>query len=99
MNAKHFAAYEVMKGFNCGGESIGSWTDGSNAAYGEITGISECEQTCNMHEECAGFVRQSTTNICGFWRRGPLNPYSKVNHNCHKKIQGITMNGEFFRFK
>ena len=86
MNAKHFSAYEVTNGHHCGGVSITSWADGINTAYGKLKGIPDCEEMCNTHAECAGFVHRTSDGICSFWKQGPLNIVSKNGHNCHKKI-------------
>ena len=80
--------YEILNGKHCGGQTIKSWNDGSNANYGTLIGIPECGNLCSYHSECAGFVHRTTDNICGFWKKGPLNPSLFANHNCHKKIEG-----------
>ena len=88
MNGKYFAAYEVMNGFHCGGSSIRTWDDGSSTNYGKLTGVSKCEEICNMHVTCAGFAHRKSDDICGFYKRAPLNPVRKQGRNCHRKQKG-----------
>ena len=84
-----------MDGFNCGGSSIKSWADGSDAKYGKLTGLSSCEGICNSHVECAGFIHQPSDDRC-FWKQEPLKPFTNQyiaqRNNCHKKIKGSHYN-------
>ena len=77
--------YRVTRGKHCRGHSLVKWSDGSRANYGRQKGLETCKTTCNAHVECAGFVSRSD-GICGFWKRGPLNPYDKIGHDCYEKI-------------
>ena len=77
-----------MNGFDCGGTSIITWDDGSSSNYGTLTGTSNCEATCGMHIECAGFVYNAFSGACGYWKRGPLNLLSSSNWNCYEKLKG-----------
>ena len=88
INEKPFAGYkyEVKTGVHCRGESITSWADGTNASYGVLSGISTCNNMCDVHVECAGFVHRTSDDICSLWKRGPLDVYNHAGHNCHKKI-------------
>jgi len=81
--------YEILSNQHCGGESINSWNDGSEANYGTATELSECKQSCKDHSECAGFVQSETA--CGYWKMGPLNPYPFDKHTCYKKSDGNNM--------
>jgi len=79
--------YEMMIGKWCGGaELIRFWDDGSNANFGGINDISNCEKICNMHVECAGFVRYNNMDGC-YWHKGPLNPASHAMATCYKKLK------------
>ncbi len=77
-----------MNGKHCGGQRITAWNDGSNANYGTLNSLPECIKLCSDHWECAGFVHRTTGNICGLWKRGPLNPIQRDGFNCHKKLAG-----------
>ena len=89
MNAKQFAGYEVTKGFHCGGESIKSWDDKTSTNYGKVTGVFNCEEICNKHVECAGFVYRLDKDVCGHWKRAPLTPYKSKIDNCYQKVKGM----------
>ena len=89
---KNILGYEVMNGFNCGTNNIrGTWDDGSSANYGTLTGITNCETICSMHDECAGFVHRTSDGVCGLWKREPLTLYSRSSFNCHQKLTGGTL--------
>ena len=90
INAKHFVGYEyeVTNDLHCGGTSIRSWTDGTNTNYANLKGISDCEKMCNIHVECAGFVHETSSDICGHWKRGPLHLSRWTGVTCHKKMNG-----------
>ena len=77
--------YSITIGHNCGGESIYQWSNGSNSNYESAIGLPLCEKTCNLHEECAGFVHRLSDDVCGIWKKGPLNIYQSRGLNCHKK--------------
>ena len=91
MNAEHFADYQVKKVYKCVGDSIKVWNDGSSSNYGKLKGISNCKETCNMHDECEGFTHRLSTGVCGFWKRAPVQPYYYVGYNCYIKPKGSTI--------
>ena len=93
---KNILEYEVTNGFHCdnigwGDKSITTWDDGSSANYGTLTGITNCETICSMHDECAGFVHRTSDGVCGLWKREPLTLYSRSSFNCHQKLTGGTL--------
>ena len=91
MNAKHFAEYFVMNYSSCGGVSIKKWDNGSSSNYGTLKNISNCKETCNMHDECEGFDHRLSTDVCGFWKRAPLRLKWDSKHHCFVKRKGSTI--------
>jgi len=51
-----------------------------------LSGIENCKSICDAHPECAGFVEQTTSNVCGFWDSGPLNIAPSSDYNCLRKL-------------
>ena len=81
----------MFKDKHCGGQSIRSWHDGSDATYGKSVwkGLSKCEKMCSDHAECQGFIHRKSDDICGFWKKDmkePKNMENKKNMDCHMKI-------------
>ena len=91
MNAKYFTGYKIHSNKDCGRKNIFSWNDGSSTNHGTVTGVSNCARICDMHAECAAFVHRTSDDMCGFWKRGPLNLHSNVKTRCHKKTKGSTL--------
>jgi len=77
--------YTVSTG-KCTGHWIEMWADGSYAHYGEdhqISSVSECADTCDEHNECAGFYTKD--GKCSHWRSGSLSVGPSAGHCCYRK--------------
>ena len=83
--------YEILNGQHCGGDTIRKWLDNSDAEYGKGTVLDACKTTCSDHVECKGFIHRKSDDICGFWKKGTLDPYPNTDLNCHRKIEGNTV--------
>ena len=90
-------AYDNSTEVHCvkGDASIRSWSDGSNANYGNETVLAKCKYICNNHIECAGFVHRKVDSVCGQWKRGPLKPWSHKGHDCYEKAIGMIFKSTF----
>ena len=87
-----FTGYGVMSGFICKGSNIKWWSDESNAEYGDVKGVTNCQEICACHIECGGFSHRKSDDVC-FWKREPLdkpftNPHVAKNFDCYQKIKG-----------
>jgi len=71
---------------HCGGSTLNTWNDGSNANYG-ATGktIAECQALCDAHQpECKGFVFKLFDNAC-FWKTGTFALHASPVHDCYER--------------
>ena len=88
--------YVILPGYDCGGGQLRVWANGAGSNYGttratSIDDTSKCEKICNDHTECAGFVHNTRTGICGYWTGAPppTHPYKTgFPRTCHKKTSG-----------
>ena len=79
--------YRITHGKHCGGISIKTWDDNSNAKYGKMKGFESCRTACNNHDECSGFVSSPSHGVCGFWKRGVLTLTEQhgTGYDCYEK--------------
>ena len=73
----------------CTGSWIELWSDGHFAHYGEdhhINDLDDCADTCDSHNECAGFY--SKDGKCSHWRSGDITVVPQDGHICYMKDGG-----------
>ena len=94
-----------MPGYDCGGHELKEWADGTPSYWGHswLTDLFVCEKNCNEHDECIGFVHDTTVNICAYWKGGPppIHPliiHPLIGRTCHKKTSGNSLFDNITRF-
>lgn len=84
----HFA---VKDGMHCGGGSIETWHDGTDAEYGmgHVDDLEGCAAKCRARVECAGFVLRMVDNRCSLWKQEPLMLQPLIGHVCFTKTTAV----------
>ena len=79
--------YKLSEKHVCNGTRLDVWDDNNTTHYGEMKGISNCTEECNLHDECGGFSVHHDGN-CGFWNRLPLKISAEPSFACYEKKIG-----------
>ena len=82
-----FIDYTIHPNHNCGGNRIVNWSNGSNAKYGQIRGLLNCSEVCMNQIDCDGFSHRISDDVCGLWRKAPLNLRYDKNFDCYQKYR------------